>query len=95
MIDLFLSKQTGIIGMTVSFSIARGIAWPEERSDPKKKSHKKIVLLLVFLVVGYYGTTLTSINGRTKPYPMSTLEEGADISSRRGCLVVEENVACY
>ena len=50
-IDLFPSKQAGIAGMAVSFSIVRGIAWPEERSDPKKKSHKKIVLLLVFLVV--------------------------------------------
>ena len=51
-IDLFPSKQAEIAGMAVSFSIARGIAWPEERSDPKKKSHKKIVLLLVFLFVG-------------------------------------------
>ena len=50
-INLFPSKQTGIAEMTVSFSIAWGIAWPEGRSD-KKKSHKKIVLLLVFLVVG-------------------------------------------
>ena len=48
-IDLFPSKQAGIAGMTVSFSITRDIVWPEERSDPKKKSHKKIVLLLIFL----------------------------------------------
>ena len=52
MIDLFPSKQAGIAGMAVSFSIARGITGPEGRSDPKKKSHQKIVLLLVFLVVG-------------------------------------------
>ena len=39
-IDLFPSKQAGIAGMVVSFFIARGIAWPEGRSD-KKKSHKK------------------------------------------------------
>ena len=51
-IDLFPSKQAGIVGMAVSFSIARGIARPEGRSDPKKKSHQKIVLLLFFLVVG-------------------------------------------
>ena len=51
-IDLFPSKQTGIAVMAVSFSIARGIAWPEGRSDPKKKSHQKIVLLLFFLVIG-------------------------------------------
>jgi len=51
-IDLFSSNQTEIAEMTVSFSIAWGIAWPEGRSDPKKKSHQKIVLLLVFLVVG-------------------------------------------
>jgi len=50
-IDLFPSKQAGIAGMTVSFSITRDIVWPEERSDPKKKSHKKIVLLLIFLVI--------------------------------------------
>ena len=56
-IDLFPSNQTGIAGTTVYFSIARGIAWPEGRSDPKKKSHKKIVLLLVFLVVGDFGCT--------------------------------------
>ena len=31
-IDLFPSKQAGIAGMTVSFSIAQGIAWPEGRS---------------------------------------------------------------
>ena len=52
MIDLFPSKQAGIVGMAVSFSIARGIARPEGRSDPKKKSHQIIVLLLFFLVVG-------------------------------------------
>ena len=40
--------------MVVSFSIVRGIAWLEGRSDPKKKSHQKIVLLLFFLVVGDY-----------------------------------------
>ena len=39
-VDLFPSKQTGIVGMTVSFSIAWGIAWSEGRSD-QKKSHKK------------------------------------------------------
>ena len=31
-IDLFSSKQAGIAGMVVSFSIARGIAWPEGMS---------------------------------------------------------------
>ena len=31
-IDLFPSKQTGIVGMAVYFSIARGIAWPKGRS---------------------------------------------------------------
>ena len=31
-IDLFSSKQAGIAGMAVSFSIARGIAWSEGRS---------------------------------------------------------------
>ena len=31
-IDLFSSKQAGIAGTTVSFSIAWGIVWPEERS---------------------------------------------------------------
>ena len=31
-IDLFNSKQVGIAGMAVSFSITRGIAWPEGRS---------------------------------------------------------------
>ena len=31
-IVLFPSKQAGIAGMIVSFSIVRGIAWPEERS---------------------------------------------------------------
>ena len=31
-IDLFSSKQAGIAGMTVFFSIARGIVWPEGRS---------------------------------------------------------------
>ena len=51
-IDLFPLKQAGIVGMAVSFSIVRGIAWPEGRSNPKKKSHKKIVLLLIFLVIG-------------------------------------------
>ena len=51
-IDLFPSKQAGIAGMAVCFSIAWGIAWPEGRSDPKKKSHQKFVLLLFFLVVG-------------------------------------------
>ena len=42
----FPSKQAGIAGMAVSFSIARVITWPEGRSDPKKKSHQKIFLLL-------------------------------------------------
>ena len=50
-IDLFPSKQAGITGIAVSFSIAWGIAWPKGRSD-KKKVTQKIVLLLVFLVVG-------------------------------------------
>ena len=40
MIDLFPSKQAGIAGMAVSFSIARGIAWPEGRSDKKKVTPK-------------------------------------------------------
>jgi len=40
-IDVFPSKQAGITGMAVSFSIARGIAWPEGRSDPKKSRTKK------------------------------------------------------
>ena len=31
-IDLFSSKQAGIAGMAVSFSIVRGIAWPKGRS---------------------------------------------------------------
>ena len=31
-IDSFPSKQTGIVGMAVSFSIARGMAWLEGRS---------------------------------------------------------------
>ena len=44
---MFPSKQAGIAGMAVSFSIARGIARPEGRSD-KKKSLQKIVLLLFF-----------------------------------------------
>ena len=45
-INLFPLKQAEIAGMAVSFSIARGITWPKGRSDPNKKSHKKIVLLL-------------------------------------------------
>jgi len=39
-IDLFPSKQAGIAEMTVSFSIARGIAWPEGRSDKKSRTKK-------------------------------------------------------
>ena len=49
-IDLFPSKRAGIIGMTVSFSIAWGIARPEGRSDQKKVA-QKISLLLFFLIV--------------------------------------------
>ena len=32
-IDLFPSKQAGIVGMLVSFSIAWGIAWGGESSN--------------------------------------------------------------
>ena len=47
MIDLFPSKHAGIAGMVVSFSIARGIARPEGRSDPKKKVALKNYLTFV------------------------------------------------
>ena len=38
-IDLFLSKQAGIVGMAVSFSITRGIARGGQTDEPKQISH--------------------------------------------------------
>ena len=44
-IDLFPSKQAGMAGMAVSFSIARGIARGGQTDEPKQMSHQKMSTL--------------------------------------------------